>query len=289
MIIFISTRTWYRYFLSKTYGCKILNYSTSLDNTNLMVYNIFIYYKIFFKGFGMYKHFLKRFFDLVVSIIGLIICAIPMLIVAIAIKCESKGPVIFKQERVGKNGKVYWMYKFRSMCTGAEQMEGGVYCTKGDKRVTKVGKFIRATSIDEIPQFINILKGDMSLIGPRPVLTYYPKKWEEYTEEELKRFDVRPGVTGWAAVHGRKTNTVKARFEYDNYYVDHLSLWLDIKIFFMTIKSVFTNEGNEDDGSSEVKKEELTSNVDDLKSGVNEMGQQVVSMEGVESNAESNN
>ncbi len=200
----------------------------------------------------MYKYFLKRFFDIFVSFFGLIICAIPMLIVAIAIKIESKGPIFFKQERLGKNGKVYWMYKFRSMCIGAEQMEGGVYCTKGDKRVTKVGKFIRATSIDELPQFINILRGDMSLIGPRPVLTYYPKKWEEYTEEELKRFNVRPGVTGWAAVHGRKTNTVKARFEYDNYYVEHLSFGLDFKIFFMTIKAVFTNEGNEDDGSSEI-------------------------------------
>ena len=206
----------------------------------------------------MYKHFFKRFFDIVISLLGLIICAIPMLIVAIAIKIESKGPVIFKQQRIGKNGKVYWMYKFRSMCVGAEQQEGGVYCVKGDKRVTKVGKFIRATSIDELPQFINILKGHMSLIGPRPVLTYYPKAWEEYTEEELKRFKVRPGVTGWAAVHGRKTNTVEARFAYDNYYVEHLSLWLDIKTFFLTIKSVFTNEGNEDNGSSEVKKEETT-------------------------------
>ena len=232
-----------------------------LTRTLLTIYflsSIIYLYIIKFKSeLFMYKHFLKRFFDIVISCFGLIICALPMLIVAIAIKCESKGPVIFKQERVGKDGKVYWMYKFRSMCTGAEQMEGGVYCTKGDKRVTKVGKFIRATSIDELPQFINILKGDMSLIGPRPVLTYYPKKWEEYTEEELKRFEVRPGVTGWAAVHGRKTNTVKARFEYDNYYVDHLSFWLDFKIFFMTIKSVFTNEGNEDDGSSEVKQENV--------------------------------
>ena len=202
----------------------------------------------------MYKNFFKRFFDIVISILGLIICALPMLIVAIAIKIESEGPVIFKQERVGLDGKVFWMYKFRSMCVGAEQQEGGVFCTKGDKRVTKVGKFIRATSLDELPQFINILKGDMSLIGPRPVLTYYPYQWEEYTEEQLKRFKVRPGVTGWAAVHGRKTNTVEARFEYDNYYVDNLSLGLDLKIFFMTIKSVFTNEGNEDDGSAEVKK-----------------------------------
>lgn len=201
----------------------------------------------------MYKHFLKRFFDIIVSFIGLIICSPILLIIAILIKLTSKGPVIFKQQRIGKNGKVYWMYKFRSMTVGAEQQEGGVFCVKGDKRVTKIGRFIRATSIDELPQFINILKGDMSLIGPRPVLTYYPYKWEEYTEEQLKRFNVRPGVTGWAAVHGRKTNTVEARFNYDNYYVEHLSFWLDLKIFFMTIKSVFTNEGNEDDGSAEVK------------------------------------
>ncbi|MBQ8371390.1 MAG: sugar transferase [Clostridia bacterium] len=203
----------------------------------------------------MYRYFLKRFFDILISVVGLIVCFVPMLLVAIAIKVESKGPVIFKQERVGKGGKVYRMYKFRSMCVGAEQQEGGVYCVKGDKRVTKVGRFIRATSIDELPQFINIIKGDMSLIGPRPVLTYYPKNWEDYTDEELKRFTVRPGVTGWAAVHGRKTNTVEARFEYDNYYAEHLSFWLDTKIFFMTIKSVLTNEGNEDNGASEVKTE----------------------------------
>ena len=203
----------------------------------------------------MYKHFFKRFFDFVISLIGLVISSPILLITAIAIKIESKGPAIFVQQRVGKGGKVYNMYKFRSMCVGAEQQEGGVFCTKGDARVTKVGAFIRATSIDELPQFVNIIKGDMSLIGPRPVLTYYPKNWEDYTEEELKRFDVLPGVTGWAAVHGRKTNTVEARFAYDNYYVDNLSLWLDIKIFFMTIKAVFTNEGNEDDGSAEVKTE----------------------------------
>ena len=200
----------------------------------------------------MYKGFFKRFFDIVLSATALLVLGIPMLIVALVIKIDSEGPAIFKQERVGKNGKVYWMYKFRSMCVGAEQQEGGVYCVKGDKRVTKVGQFIRATSIDELPQLINILKGDMSIIGPRPVLTYYPRNWEDYTEEELKRFDVLPGVTGWAAVHGRKTNTVKARFAYDNYYVENLSFGLDLKIFFMTIKAVLTNEGNEDNGSSQV-------------------------------------
>lgn len=199
----------------------------------------------------MYK-LIKRIFDFTISLFGLIITSPIMLIVAIIIKATSPGPVIFVQQRVGKDGKVYDMYKFRSMCVGAEQQEGGVFCTKGDARVTPIGKFIRATSIDELPQFVNILKGEMSLIGPRPVLTYYPKYWEEYTQEELKRFDVLPGVTGWAAVHGRKTNTVEARFAYDNYYVDNLSFSLDMKIFLMTIKSVLTNEGNEDDGSAEV-------------------------------------
>ena len=129
----------------------------------------------------MYARVVKRAIDLILSVIAFIILLLPMIIVAIAIKIESKGPVIFDQERVGKKGKVYKMYKFRSMCVGAEQQEGGVYCFKGDKRVTKVGKFIRATSIDELPQLINIIKGEMSLIGPRPVLTYYPKNWEEYT------------------------------------------------------------------------------------------------------------
>ncbi len=205
----------------------------------------------------MYRYF-KRFCDVVISLIGLVIASPILLIVAILVKATSPGPAIFVQQRVGKDGKVYDMYKFRSMCVGAEQQEGGVYCTKDDVRVTKVGKVIRATSIDELPQLVNILKGEMSLIGPRPVLTYYPKEWEEYTQEELKRFDVLPGVTGWAAVHGRKTNTIEARFAYDNYYVENMSLWLDIKILFMTIKSVLTNEGNEDDGSAVVETEKTT-------------------------------
>ncbi len=199
----------------------------------------------------MYK-VVKRVVDFIISLCALIVLSPVMLIVAIIVKATSPGPAIFVQQRVGKNGKVYDMYKFRSMCVGAEQQEGGVFCTKGDARVTPVGKFLRATSIDELPQLVNIIKGEMALIGPRPVLTYYPKEWHEYTKEELKRFDVLPGVTGWAAVHGRKTNTVEARFAYDNYYVDNLSMWLDIKILFMTVKSVLTNEGNEDDGSAEV-------------------------------------
>ena len=204
--------------------------------------------------------FVKRTMDILVSFFGLLILSFVLLIVAIAIKIDSKGPVIFKQQRVGKNGKVYNMYKFRSMKTDSEHTGTGVYSMKDDPRVTKVGKFIRATSIDELPQFINILKGDMSLIGPRPVLTYYPKKWEEYTEEELIRFNVRPGVTGWAAVHDRKTNTVEARFAYDNYYVANISFGLDFKIFLMTIKSVLTSADNEDITSGETENKTESAN-----------------------------
>ena len=126
------------------------------------------------------------------------------LITALAIKLDSKGPVIFKQTRLGKDHKEFNMYKFRSMVVNAEHTGSGVYSDKNDSRVTRVGKVIRATSIDELPQAVNILKGDMSLIGPRPPLTYHPWPIDEYSEEELRMFEVRPGITGWAQVHGRK-------------------------------------------------------------------------------------
>ena len=198
----------------------------------------------------MYKHFFKRLFDFFTALIFLIILCPFFLIIAIAIKLDSKGPVVFKQKRVGKNGKVFNMHKFRTMIVDAEK--GGVYSPKNDPRITKVGNFLRKTSLDETLQIIDILLGHMSFIGPRPVLTYYPCKWEEYPEIYLKRFKVRPGITGWAAVNGRKTNTVKKRFDYDNYYVDNLSFILDLKILFKTVKVVFTNEGNEDNGASEI-------------------------------------
>ena len=211
----------------------------------------------------MYKHFFKRFFDILISFLGLIICIIPMLFVALAIKIESKGPVIFKQERLGKNGKVFKIYKFRSMCVGAEQQEGGVYSGKGDKRVTKVGKFIRATSIDELPQLFNLLKGDMSLIGPRPPLTYHPWPLEQYTEEQKKMFAVRPGITGWAQVHGRKDVEWNKRIQLNVWYVEHLTFWLDVKVFFMTIFKVFTNADNENKGATVVEKPEQTTSLNE--------------------------
>lgn len=211
----------------------------------------------------MYKYFFKRFFDIVLSLLGLIILALPMLLIAIAIKIDSKGPVFFKQERVGKKGKVFKIYKFRSMCVGAEQQCSGVYSGKGDKRVTRVGKFLRATSLDELPQFFNLLKGDMSFIGPRPPLTYHPWTWDQYTDEQKKMFNVRPGITGWAQVNGRKEVEWHKRIELNVWYVEHISLWLDIKILFMTVFKVFTNANNENVGET-VKKEELQETTEEV-------------------------
>lgn len=189
----------------------------------------------------IYKFF-KRLFDITISMIGLIITSPILLITAIAIKIESPGPIIFKQERLGLDGKVFKIYKFRSMCVDAEK--GGVYEKKGDSRVTKVGKFIRKTSIDELPQFVNILKGEMSLIGPRPALTYHPWPYNEYTEEQKKMFHVRPGVTGWAQVNGRKEVEWARRIELNVEYVDKMSFYFDLMIFFKTIFKVLRMEDN---------------------------------------------
>ena len=196
----------------------------------------------------IYERVIKRGIDFTLALIGLIILAIPMGIVAIVIKAESSGPVIFKQDRLGYKGKVYKMYKFRSMCVGAEA--GGVYSDSKDSRVTKVGKFIRATSIDELPQLVNVLKGDMALIGFRSPLTYHPWPWSEYTEEQKKMFDVRPGITGWAQVNGRKTVEWHHRIELNVWYAENVSFLLDLKIFFMTIGKVLKNSDNENIGTT---------------------------------------
>ena len=202
----------------------------------------------------MYNRVIKRIIDIIIALLVLIIGAIPMLIVALLIKLESPGPVLFKQERIGRGGKVFKIIKFRSMCVNAEHTGSGVYSGKGDARVTKVGRVIRATSIDELPQFINVLKGEMSLIGPRPPLTYHPWPIEEYTKEQLRMFDVRPGLTGWAQVNGRKEVEWHKRIELNVWYVDHVSFGLDFKIFFMTIFKIFTNADNANTGET-VKKQ----------------------------------
>ena len=199
----------------------------------------------------MYKNHIKRLFDVILSVLAIIVLSWLYLIIAILIKCTSKGPVLFKQDRIGKDGKVYQIYKFRSMKVGAER--SGVYSDKKDPRVTGVGRFIRATSIDEHPQLFNILKGDMALIGPRPPLTYHPWKWEEYSDYQKRMFEVRPGITGWAQTHGRKDVEWNKRIELNVWYVDHVSFGLDFKIFWLTIFKILTNADNENKGET-VKK-----------------------------------
>ena len=191
----------------------------------------------------MYKAF-KRFADIAVSLVLLILLLPLFAVIALAIKLDSRGEVIFKQERLGLNAKSFYIYKFRSMCVGAEHTGTGQYSFEGDPRVTRVGKILRATSLDELPQLVNILKGDMSFIGPRPPLTYHPWNLEDYTPEQLRMFEVRPGITGWAQVNGRKEVEWHERIKLNVYYVDNMSLALDLKIVFRTFIKVLKNENN---------------------------------------------
>lgn len=198
---------------------------------------------------GFYRA-VKRFLDVTASFLGLVLLSPLLLAVSLLIKIDSRGPVIFRQKRIGSNGKVFEIYKFRSMCVGAEKTGSGVYSGKGDARVTRIGKILRATSIDELPQLVNILKGEMSFVGPRPPLTYHPWKYEEYTDFQKRMFEVRPGITGWAQVNGRKDVEWHKRIELNVWYVDHMSLLLDIKIMFMTAFKVLTNADNENSGAT---------------------------------------
>ena len=201
----------------------------------------------------MYKNYAKRKLDCRIAFIVLIIGLAPMLIIAFAIKIDSHGPVLFKQDRIGKDGKVFKMLKFRSMYIGAEKKGTGVYSGTGDRRVTRVGRFMRATSIDELPQCINILCGDMSLIGPRPPLTYHPWCYEEYDDDQRRMFEVRPGITGWAQVHGRKNVEWNERIKMNVWYVDHMSLLLDLKILMMTVFKVISNVDNKNTNETVMK------------------------------------
>jgi len=192
----------------------------------------------------MYRSFFKRIIDILVSLIGLIVLSPVFLIIALAIKIEGKGTVIFKQKRLGKDGKEFVIYKFRSMYDNAENMGSRQYSFKDDPRVTRVGRVLRATSMDELPQFINILKGEMSLIGFRPPLTYHPWPIGQYTKDQMKMFTVRPGVTGWAQINGRKGIEWTKRIEMNIWYAENVSFLLDCKIFFMTIYKVVKNKDN---------------------------------------------
>jgi len=191
----------------------------------------------------VYKHFFKRLLDIIYSL-GFILCFWWLyIIVAILVKKKLGSPVLFKQQRPGLNGKVFTMYKFRSM-TDAKDKDGKLL--SDEERLPRFGQLLRATSLDEIPEFFNILKGDMSLVGPRPLLVQY---LERYNERQARRHEVRPGITGWAQVNGRNAISWEQKFEYDVEYVEKCSFFLDIKIIIMTIKKIFIREGISQEGN----------------------------------------
>lgn len=185
---------------------------------------------------------LKRVFDVCVSTIGLILLFPFFVVMGVLVMVKLGKPVFFIQDRVGKDNKLFKMIKFRSMLDRYD--EKGKFISDND-RLTDFGRLLRATSVDELPELINVLKGDMSLVGPRPLLVQY---LPYYSREQLRRHEVRPGITGWAQINGRNAISWGEKFKHDVWYIDNWSLWLDIKIIFMTVKKVFVREGiNQDD------------------------------------------
>lgn len=182
----------------------------------------------------------KRALDVIISLSMLVTLFPFFVLIALAIKLQSAGPVFFKSERVGINGRRFVLLKFRSMINGAINIGLGVETSKDDFRITRIGRFLRHWSLDELLQLINILKGEMSLVGPRPAL---PHQVEKYSGFETKRLEMRPGVTGWAQVNGRNLLSWKERIQLDVWYVQNWYFWLDFKILFMTIKVILTGEG----------------------------------------------
>lgn len=206
---------------------------TKIDNTNI------------------YKKYIKRMIDFTLSFIGLIVLLPIFAIIALCIKIESKGPVFFVHKRIGKNGKIIGLYKFRSMVPNAEELIKQFtpeqmkefkenFKLENDPRVTKIGKILRKTSLDELPQLINIIKGDLSIIGPRPVIE---EELEKYEENKEKFLSATPGLTGYWAANGRSNTTYEERMAMELYYIDNISWRLDLKVFFKTILSVIKKEG----------------------------------------------
>lgn len=193
----------------------------------------------------------KRAFDFLVSLVALIVLSPVFLLVALAVKLSSSGPVIYKQHRIGMHGKDIYLYKFRSMVKNADALIQSFtpeqkkeyfenYKLEHDPRITPIGSFLRKSSLDELPQLVNILKGEMSFVGPRPVVK---DELEKYGSNKDRFLSVKPGLTGYWATHGRSDISYEERMKLELYYVDHASLWLDIKIFFLTFVAVFTHEG----------------------------------------------
>lgn len=193
----------------------------------------------------MYKHFFKRCLSFCGAVLALLLIGWLILLVWLLLHFANKGAgAFFMQDRPGKDGKIYKVIKFKTM---TDERDANGELLPDAQRLTKVGSIVRSLSIDELPQLINILKGDMSFIGPRPLLVKYLPL---YTPEQMRRHEVRPGISGWAQVNGRNTISFTKQFEYDVYYVDHLTFWLDVKIFFMTFLKVFKREGISEEGQA---------------------------------------
>ncbi|SHH34084.1 undecaprenyl-phosphate glucose phosphotransferase [Tepidibacter thalassicus] len=192
---------------------------------------------------NIFNKTIKRLLDLVVSVVAIILFSPIMIIISVIIKLTSSGPIIFKQERVGLNRKIFNMYKFRSMRVQKKEEEKIQWTTKDDPRKTKFGSFIRKTSMDELPQLFNVIKGDMSIIGPRPERPYFVDKFKEEIPKYMIKHQVRPGITGWAQVNGLRGDTsITKRIEYDLYYIENWSIWFDIKILCLTVFKGFINK-----------------------------------------------
>ena len=212
--------------------------ASSAQNEEKTIYNI----APEMPGGGKVYQIVKRTFDFLFSLLALLIFFLPMLIIAIAIKSDSKGPVFFTQDRVGKNGKSFAVYKFRTMVVNAEAA-GPQWASKDDDRCTKVGKFLRKTRLDEMPQFLNILFGHMSIVAPRPEREFFYEQFETYIHGFRNRLAVTPGLTGLAQVNGGYNLTPEEKVVYDMQYIKDQSLLLDLKLIFQTVKLVFTHEG----------------------------------------------
>lgn len=185
---------------------------------------------------------IKKIFDIISSAIGIVILSPLFLIVSVLIKLDSPGKVLFIQDRLGKDGKVFKIYKFRTMCDNAINIGNGLFTDEADSRITKIGAFLRKTSIDELPQLFNIIKGDMSLVGPRPPVPNFPYKYDEYSEVQKIRFEMLPGITGWAQVVGRNSIDWDERITLDIDYVKNYSFLWDIKIIILTLAKVVKRE-----------------------------------------------
>lgn len=206
------------------------------------------------------KLFLKRLMDIVLSSIALIVFIPLFLIISILIKLDSKGPIFFIQERRTKNGKIFKMYKFRSMCIGAEKLGTGLFNFKNDSRITRIGNFLRKSSLDELPQLFNVIKGDISLVGPRPCITYELGDFETLNKKYKKRFEMLAGITGLAQVRGRNENSWEEKVQYDNEYIElfkKYGIFIDIKIIFETIIGVFK--------AKDICEQKIDDSVDDVE------------------------